>query len=241
MPRPPSHPLSEADCERLDQMLARVHNEHAMRNLEEIDGFFAALICGPYPVPFSDFMPEIWGAEPSDEVPCEVPFAGREEVQDFLSLLLQHWNSMVPMFNDGEVFLPFLVEDENGVAHGNDWARGFMRGMGFNEESWQALFDDKEQGALLIPIFILAYENHPEPALRPYREPIDAKRREDLLVHLAACVTRIHRYFASDRGLDVGFVAGKTQPAERKTGRNEPCPCGSGRKHKHCCGKSAPH
>lgn len=24
----------------------------------------------------------------------------------------------------------------------------------------------------------------------------------------------------------------------RRVGRNEPCPCGSGRKHKHCCGKS---
>ncbi len=23
----------------------------------------------------------------------------------------------------------------------------------------------------------------------------------------------------------------------RKVGRNEPCPCGSGRKYKHCCGK----
>ena len=26
--------------------------------------------------------------------------------------------------------------------------------------------------------------------------------------------------------------------AERKIGRNEPCPCGSGKKYKHCCGKS---
>jgi len=25
----------------------------------------------------------------------------------------------------------------------------------------------------------------------------------------------------------------------RKTGRNEPCPCGSGKKYKHCCGKNA--
>jgi hypothetical protein len=24
---------------------------------------------------------------------------------------------------------------------------------------------------------------------------------------------------------------------ERKVGRNDPCPCGSGRKYKHCCGK----
>jgi preprotein translocase subunit SecA len=33
--------------------------------------------------------------------------------------------------------------------------------------------------------------------------------------------------------------AGKIQPirrTERKIGRNEPCPCGSGKKYKHCCG-----
>ncbi|HNQ23070.1 MAG TPA: SEC-C metal-binding domain-containing protein [Phycisphaerae bacterium] len=26
--------------------------------------------------------------------------------------------------------------------------------------------------------------------------------------------------------------------AEGKTKRNDPCPCGSGKKYKHCCGKS---
>jgi SWIM/SEC-C metal-binding protein len=29
----------------------------------------------------------------------------------------------------------------------------------------------------------------------------------------------------------------KTVRAEKKVGRNEPCPCGSGRKYKKCCGK----
>ena len=24
---------------------------------------------------------------------------------------------------------------------------------------------------------------------------------------------------------------------EKKIGRNEPCPCGSGKKYKHCCGR----
>ena len=28
----------------------------------------------------------------------------------------------------------------------------------------------------------------------------------------------------------------KTVIAEKKIGRNEPCPCGSGNKHKKCCG-----
>ena len=29
----------------------------------------------------------------------------------------------------------------------------------------------------------------------------------------------------------------KPQTAEQKVGRNDPCPCGSGKKYKKCCGK----
>jgi SWIM/SEC-C metal-binding protein len=29
----------------------------------------------------------------------------------------------------------------------------------------------------------------------------------------------------------------ETRRVERKIGRNEPCPCGSGKKYKKCCGK----
>ncbi len=39
---------------------------------------------------------------------------------------------------------------------------------------------------------------------------------------------------------DEGARRGKQQPvrAEKKVGRNDPCPCGSGKKYKHCCGKN---
>jgi preprotein translocase subunit SecA len=29
----------------------------------------------------------------------------------------------------------------------------------------------------------------------------------------------------------------KPKKAEKKIGRNDPCPCGSGKKYKQCCGK----
>ena len=29
----------------------------------------------------------------------------------------------------------------------------------------------------------------------------------------------------------------KTEIADKKVGRNDPCPCGSGKKYKKCCGK----
>src|ERR1700721_3557141 len=31
-----------------------------------------------------------------------------------------------------------------------------------------------------------------------------------------------------------------TRSRHEKTGRNDPCPCGSGKKHKHCCLTAAP-
>ncbi|MGA2646864.1 MAG: UPF0149 family protein [Candidatus Sulfotelmatobacter sp.] len=35
--------------------------------------------------------------------------------------------------------MPLLLEDEDGVAHGNDWARGFMRGMHMRHDGWAGL------------------------------------------------------------------------------------------------------
>ena len=33
--------------------------------------------------------------------------------------------------------------------------------------------------------------------------------------------------------------AKKAPKRVKKIGRNEPCPCGSGKKYKNCCGKNA--
>jgi uncharacterized protein YecA (UPF0149 family) len=36
-----------------------------------------------------------------------------------------------------------------------------------------------------------------------------------------------------------GWISATVHPVRSgpKIGRNHPCPCGSGRKHKHCCGR----
>ncbi|WP_270657046.1 SEC-C metal-binding domain-containing protein [Aeromonas sp. Y293-4] len=34
----------------------------------------------------------------------------------------------------------------------------------------------------------------------------------------------------------MGLHRGRAGSGPPKTGRNDPCPCGSGKKHKKCCG-----
>jgi preprotein translocase subunit SecA len=48
-----------------------------------------------------------------------------------------------------------------------------------------------------------------------------------------------HRRYEREE-INCAAVADKQKPVQassRKIGRNEPCPCGSGKKYKKCCGK----
>ena len=229
--------LSEAELDRLADVLKRFGDKRAM-NLEMMDGFFAALICGPDIVPPSEYLPEIWGGGMINEPVFET----KAVLQEFMSLLMRHWNAVSQALQSGDVFLPLLLEDENGVARANDWAKGFMQGVEMRRHGWATLMNDEEKAGSLVPIFALAHEHDPDPEMRPYKEPISAEARERLICGAAAGVMAIYRYFKSERVPAAWREPTTTFRREApKVGRNELCPCGSGKKFKHCCAKSTFH
>ena len=207
-------------------------------NFEKLDGFLAALICSPEIVRPSEYLPVICG----DDMVLEESFGAQSVLQDFLSLIMRHWNFVADTLHSGDVFLPLLLEDRNGISHANDWATGFLRGMEFHKEQSAALLADEEHGGWLVPILALAHEHDPDPE-RPYKEAISAEDREKLIVGAAAGVTGIYRYFEEWRlvqrqPFDNATTFRRTVP---KIGRNDPCPCGSGKKFKQCCGRTTLH
>jgi uncharacterized protein len=231
-------PLTDAEFERLSKVLGRFDTEHPM-TLEELDGFFAALICGPELVRPSEYLPVIWG----DNIVLDDSFGKQPVFQDFLSLIMCHWNVIADTLYSGDVFLPLLLEDDDGATHANDWATGFRRGMEFHKERWAALLADEEHGGLLVPIFALAHEHDPDPEMRPYKEAIGGDEREKLIVGAAAGVMGIYRYFKLQRSLEKEILDSATTFRRNvpKIGRNDPCPCGSGKKFKQCCGRTTLH
>ena len=82
--------LTDAEYDRIAAVLGCFHGERAM-NLENLDGFFAALICCPDPVLPSEYLPEIWGG--GDMADADA-FATKQELQEFLDLIVRHWNVM---------------------------------------------------------------------------------------------------------------------------------------------------
>jgi uncharacterized protein len=79
--------------------------------------------------------------------------------------------------------------------------------------------------------------------MRPYKEPVSAERREKLIVGAAAGVTGIYRYFEAQRLVETELYGNEStfRRVTPKIGRNDPCPCGSGKKFKQCCGRTTLH
>ena len=224
-----NEPLTDAELERLGKFLEGCKGGKAM-NVEQLDGFFAALIAGPETVMPSEYYAEVFGGEMSDT--CE--FGSLDEANEILGLMMRHWNTIAAALNKDKVYGPILLQDENGVAHGNDWARGFMRGMHMRHDGWAELMDDEEHGGCLVPIMMLFHEQDEDPEIRP--EPISPKKREHIKAHMAAGLLQAYRSFRAQRQVSPAAHASESRRSTPKVGRNDPCPCGSGRKYKKCCG-----
>jgi uncharacterized protein len=184
-------PLTKIEFDRLAEFLDNVGP--SALNLESLDGYFAALICGPDLVPANEYLPQVWGEDHS--------FASDEQAADIVGLIIRHWNTInralrrsleVP---DG--YIPLLLEADDGIAHGNDWALGFMRGMQARPRSWDELIELNKDDGPMLPIMILAHEHDPDPAMRP--KPVPAERREILLQWLVVSLSKIYRHFEPQR------------------------------------------
>jgi uncharacterized protein len=232
-------PLTDTDFESLANVLQRFGGKGAM-NIEQLDGYLAAIVCHPADIPKTEYLSEIWG----DQMINEERFAAQPMLQDFLSLVSRHKDAIAHTLQSRDPFTPVLLADSDGVFRANEWAYGFVRGMKLRKDDWTALFEDEDHGGSLVAIFALAHENDPDPAMRPYKESIGAERREKLIIGLAAGVMNIYKYFRRHGvSAETPFPSGTTtyRRTTPKTGRNELCPCGSGKKYKHCCGKVTLH
>ena len=84
-----NEPLTDAEFDRVGRFLKDCNGGNAM-NIEELDGFFAALIAGPETVVPSEYLPEVFRSEASETHQFEY----LEEANEILGLLMRQWNDI---------------------------------------------------------------------------------------------------------------------------------------------------
>ena len=104
---------------------------------------------------------------------------------------------------------------------------GYMRGVGVAADEWRA--GGPEITDLLAPIRAFTQETD-----WFAHEIGDLEQVEKLRNAIAPNVRAIHAYWFARRALDTASAEPFRRSAAR-VGRNDPCPCGSGKKYKKCC------
>jgi uncharacterized protein len=120
-------------------------------------------------------------------------------------------------------------EEKIGLAH--EWASGFVTGMQLRGKAWEALVNSRDARLLLVPILAFLTLEDGAPVLPTNSAEEIAQIRREAVDLLGPAVYGVDKYWKMH-----GRHAGPAPvPALPKIGRNEPCPCGSGKKYKKCC------
>ena len=224
-------PLSDDDLDRLDGYLRRVDGG-AIPNIEALDGFITALAICPELVQPSEFLDVIQKGKKADLV-----FENMTEANEFMGLVMRHWNHVNATYGKEQLYLPILLENEEGVSLCADWASGFYEATRLRKEVWADILQDEDRGGGMVAILALYYQNHPDPEVRPFAEPITAEKRDELRNAMIAGAFQLYRAFRQKNRL----VTSPVRARSAKIGPNAPCPCGSGKKFKKCCGSVTIH
>ena len=219
----------------LDALLLSMTDDDGML-LSEFDGFCAGLIVCPEMIPPSEWLPHVWGANGTPEFGSEKP------LQDAVDLIMGHYNDvaqslMPPEFAYGPVLDHDTRTDE---ILWEMWVSGFERAMSLRMGTWEQVVesDDEEAGASVTMMLALhgiaeGESDLPESAIEDLRA-----KAPDLITDMVIALNRWTKgYSESDLLWSEDEAFGPPVPFRgKKVGRNEPCPCGSGRKYKRCCG-----
>jgi uncharacterized protein len=223
-------PLSDQEIVELDEFLMSDATPEESMDIVTLDGFLTALVIGPGLVPPSVWLKAIWGGE------GEPSFESSAQAQRVISLIMRRFNTISGMFEEPPEFAPILWEREaDGTTYriADDWCWGLLAGVSLAPEAWQPLLTDAENRALLRPIVTLGSEE----GWRLLEADIDPDAAEQAALDgLEASVIAISRYWRKQwRARTAVLRQAAIRPRSLRVGRNEPCPCGSGRKYKRCC------
>ena len=228
--------IDRVDLEALDKVLRSDRLPPNGMMVSELDGFLTGIAIGPELIRPSEWLPLVWGGNPPE-------FAGLDEANAVLGSLMVRYNEILRDVAD-DAFAPIFWTDRKGTVVATDWAEGFLQAIKLRPDAWKPLFTSERDGKLLFPILSLCCDERGASllGLPPDAEDRIVERAPELIT---SCVIGIAAYWRHNGPMQI-LMSSKPGPRPKprriaiKVGRNDPCPCGSGRKYKRCCAQAVP-
>lgn len=226
--------LTDEGLHELSALLEAEAMPGSAMDLAQLEGFLTAIVIGPRSVPIFEWLPWVADAEDGTATPTHSTV---EEARELLRHVMGLLVGVADAFRDDpESFVPVYLRDARWQPEA--WCDGFIQAtQTFHAEEWdrlwtldaQASSDEESHESLFAPFTELSSFGNSETS-------DDSGDRERWVAAIVPALTRILTYWQL-----FGPEAERSpvqEPFRRplpKVGRNDPCPCGSGRKYKKCC------
>ena len=247
---------SESDLDAFEAVCDRLAGFDDNISAEWVDGFLTALLAGPRAVVPSEWLPHVCGES------FGRAFADPADVQQAMNALMSRWNTIAsqldpePLLEDPEALrlTPLMLDYDNADLRaelkgegrlsdeelknlprtGEIWALGFVDALDAFPLDWPEPDLGNEEGqwydACLARVAALTFDEAELGA--HFDEQYEGKPlpREELVDEACFAVQDLRIYWLDH--------APKPAPVrvDALPGRNDPCPCGSGKKFKKCHG-----
>jgi len=186
----------------------------------EMDGYLTGTLVTPE-MEASDWVADLWTVIP--------PVADQTRMKQALAAVLTRRKAIETELQKGwPGYQPSFSEQGKKADHDTirKWMKGFYRAMKLYPEYWSDLADDERTATFLA--LLVGFIETDEPIEE--REDADAIRDEHAELLPRAIVAMRKLALLRD-----GDATALRSLQANKIGRNDPCPCGSGKKYKRCC------
>jgi uncharacterized protein len=224
--------LTDAEFAELDELLmSDVMPENGM-DVSTLDGFLAAVLLNPALILPSEWLPWVWDAEDAQASP---DFADLKAAERAMALIMGHYNDVARAIDAGD-FEPVLYElaqpDGSEFFDAEGWSEGFMLGVTrFVDPWWRPVLEEHVE--LVAPMLLLGTER----GWKALEESDDHRAAARAAYEaIPNAVAALSAHFRPMREQADRERLAPVRRAAAKVGRNDPCPCGSGKKYKKCCG-----
>jgi uncharacterized protein len=199
-----------------------------------LEGYLTGVVVAPELIRPSLWVAALWGGE-------EPVFDHDADLQPVFGTVTTRYNTLIAEIDrslkrleDERVcdYRPaFLTPGDKPAREAvREWVGGFWRAMALAPKGWSALAADERLQGVIAP-FVGFLDLSEDGAFEP-AEDID-ERLDESIEQIPRAVLILHKIAKLRATRDLRPPA---PMRHAKTRRNDPCPCGSGKKYKRCCG-----
>ena len=233
-----AHSTTRSDIQALRAYLSGPKRPARAMSYHELQGFLFTIAAAPEMVMPSEFLPLVWGNQEPD-------FADAAEAQTIIGGVMALFNEISGGMSEDPAGLPDdcrfrddLMANLEPDAPVSQWSRGFSTGHVWLKKSWDTHLPDEISDNFAMMMLTLSFFGSRRMVEKFQKVSMDGgptleKTVEDMRSLFSPALAG---YAQIGREIHKALMKSNAPAAERRVGRNAPCPCGSGKKYKRCCG-----